>query len=465
LVIDDFKAVSSEASMTFGYAELEVNLSNEINVRGEDNTIDDMTVTLALGTEQQPITLKAKAGDKEVVFAGRLGGNLVAQRTIEDRVEPVSITNAHFNGDLSYDGQSFAVNLSLNMPQMQIIDGTPFVEKYGLSGLQEGATLDGFLSVKAVDVSSFVKDDIRDYFGDYTFEEAVRYDFALLSGDKRSYLIATFEGNSELSGKRYSVHRAYPYYSGATDDEFYYDSAFYDLNDLEGIKESLVDKASHELFDWSWQQVQGSTDFFIGLNLDTNRYTDGFMELEGMLYLSAGLPNAGESKTYALEVEDIDIYDQRPSYENHNRYTARAEVALANFKDVEGNPLANVSLAIQAERNGYLTASGNLSFALTYGEQTFVANFSYPDELVRDNYSVNIPRRFEFSDNQGGVIVFNDMDYSTSHYGYNHSGVVLPHRAKLYYHGIEYGYITQDWQGNWLVGYRDETEDLIYRAR
>jgi hypothetical protein len=396
---------------------------------------------LSLGLSLQGVTVSAPAGEKMLSFTGSLTGAMEMLTSSSGQLEPSALTDANFNGSLNYDGQTIDVNLSLVVDQLRIDDITPFIEQVGFE-FQEGQVVEDFITITASVYSTEMES-----------ESAIRYDVEFINGNTASYVI------NQAAIDDYALIKIWTNWD-QTEGQYELHSS----NSLAEIESVLKQQVLSSVFmDSGWYRdetgnVYGGTQFF-----DGDRYADGFLDIYASIDLTAGLPSLQQASTlttqWSYKVEGYDLFDQMPSYENHNRYSARAEVSLTNFKDAEGVELGDATLAVQLERSGYLNASGAAQFALTYGDQTFTAHYTHPD--VSNEYAYSVPRRFVFSDNAGGMIEFKEPQYNSDVEG----SLATPYRANLYYNGIEYGYLTRSWTGDWLVGYHDETEDRVYSAR
>jgi hypothetical protein len=209
------------------------------------------------------------------------------------------------------------------------------------------------------------------------------------------------------------------------------------------------------------------------------------------------IQNGGEPMVLPLSIDWLDLYsiqDQRPTYDFHRKYAARAGVVLSGLTDEDGSPLGDVKLDVEANRNGVLSTSGGLTFTLAYGGETnpqkFTARYFHPDqflsEYVGNNEYGNRMRGLVFEDGQGGKIEFKDLTYPTVNpnycYSYDMYGNCVswsssytdysqPRSSKIYYNGLIHGSMFIDYStGDWMASFPDAPSTLpkeirVYDAR
>ncbi|WP_086481681.1 DUF7151 family protein [Oceanospirillum sanctuarii] len=196
--------------------------------------------------------------------------------------------------------------------------------------------------------------------------------------------------------------------------------------------------------------------------------------------LSVPIIPDGESaitSSFDITVEEVDFYDEsKRSFDNHGRYVVTAQLDLNAIKapSTSTGTLADTSIGVKAERFGYSGSLGDLQFKLDHGGESFVANYYHGDITGPwgDEDFRWEPKGFSFTDANGGLITMDDMDdqfwwncqYGDYYYGANsEAACALGARSfDINVNGVTHGRMWQDNNGDWIVKYKDGTEERVY---
>jgi hypothetical protein len=418
-------------------------------------------LTLQLGSEQTPLTLRSEMGSDRLEFRGSLAAELEFNAG-----DLTALRNGHFSGTLEHNGQVVSLNIGLDIPRMMVDDYTPFLDFLGVSELGVGTRLPDEVTVTA---SGIAFEALPTWFsprypqlGEPT---VTRFDFTRRNSSSHvSLLLLEYGSGLEATAEYYY---AFPYYPGAAPHEYQY--SFAGEGNTLSMRDSLRLSGLQALYSNGYATYDGH--FHLFMRFDTANLADGWLDVAAVIDNTA-LPLAGTPTHYDLTIAHLSLGEQRPSYSNHNRYTLTATLGLQDIQSgVDGAALEDVTLNLMAQRSGYLDSSGTLSIGIEMGEQSFTAHYGHPNlELGSGSFAYAMPldyyladlsyhtRRMVFSDNQGGVIEFVEPQFD-----YWSDRVTA---ATLYYHGIRHGVVEQTWNGDWIVSYDDVDlgEEILYRA-
>ena len=195
------------------------------------------------------------------------------------------------------------------------------------------------------------------------------------------------------------------------------------------------------------------------------------------------LPTLGSPLSFNATVQDgwieEDGLEQASlGFGNHAIYSAYARFGIEGLQDSSGNPVADTSIAVVADRSGYGPSLGTLEVSLTVGDDSLTGHFANPSpsrfglgEGLDEQQAESGLRYFSFSDNKGGLIRFNNLqldDYSYCQDSYWNGDMYVctdwyqqQQSATIYYDGYRQGELV-NMNGQWVVSYVDDTEALIY---
>lgn len=208
-----------------------------------------------------------------------------------------------------------------------------------------------------------------------------------------------------------------------------------------------------------------------GSNLQFYGYVSGTFDLPDISDLSTV-----QTTSYDLTVDWVDYPEARRSFDNHGRYivTAQLDLNAINAASTTGGTLADTSIGVKAERFGYSGSLGDLQFKLDHGGESFVANYYHGDitgPWGEEDFRWE-PKGFSFTDADGGLITMDDMDdqfwWDCQYGGYNYganpeAACALGARSfDINVNGVTHGRMWQDSNGDWLVNYKDGTEERVY---
>lgn len=271
---------------------------------------------------------------------------------------------------------------------------------------------------------------------------------------------AGFDGTADY----YEAYKVYETYSYGWEELVNLASGSYDLSYI----------ITDNVFGWG---------YYDEINDVTEIYSDdNAFWVHGVVDGEFTLPVIAEGSTTAtnsfdLTVEDIDYYsDPQRSFVNHGRYVVTAQLDLNAIKapSTGTGTLADTSIGVKAERFGYSGSLGDLQFKLDHGGQSFVANYYHGDitgPWGEEDFRWE-PKGFSFTDANGGLITMDDMDdqfwwncqYGDYYYGANsEAACALGARSfDINVNGVTHGRMWQDNNGDWIVKYKDGTEERVY---
>lgn len=256
---------------------------------------------------------------------------------------------------------------------------------------------------------------------------------------------------------------------------------YYRLIDLSNDWDTQVDSGSYDLTsDWSFtERVFG---FYSDWDFDTSGvtriwpegYDDGQI-FSGTIPEQFSVPEVGFTNSYDLTVDWVEYPEGQHSFDNHGRYVVTAQLDLNAIKapSTGTGTLADTSIGVKAERFGYSGSLGDIQFKLDHGGESFVANYYHGDitgPWGEENFRWE-PKGFSFTDADGGLITMDDMDenffwdcYNGYYYGdADEMSCALGARSfDINVNGVNHGRMWQDNNGDWIVKYKDGTEERVY---
>lgn len=261
----------------------------------------------------------------------------------------------------------------------------------------------------------------------------------------------------------YQAYRVYHTYSDGFEDLSHIADGYYDLSsDIKG-----------EVFGWHSNYNSDMNSTYV------SAWGDSF-DMWGNIAGELTLPVIAEGSTsatnsYDLTVEDVEYYDNaKRSFGNHGLYTVTAQLDLndINAASTTGGTLVDTSIGVKAERFGYSGSLGDLQFKLDHGGDSFVANYYHGDitgPWGEEDFRWE-PKGFSFTDAEGGLITMDDMDerfFWDCYNGYEpmngEFACALGARSfDINVNGVNHGRMWQDSNGDWLVNYKDGTEERVY---
>lgn len=439
--------------------------TNDIALVGQTADPGLSEISLNLGSEAAPVRIETlnspEAVASERVFTGSLLLNADAQMMgyQPSRKLGADAINLTLNGQLDYDGQSLAVNLGLNAPEIYQMDLSGF--DAALSELNTGEVLTDWKSVTAVNGL-----DESYYNAPSSFPQSLtRYSFTDRSGQSRSYALAVTDTGS------YQVWRVQSTDWGQVE----YDQ--YDYQTFSSLADAQKAVLASGLTGYSYYGDSTQTQLWADHRVYAENSDWYSLELGGYYDLSTvNLPGVGAAAvSYDLNVDYVDYYQASSArFDNHSVYTASAGFSLKNLKgfDAAGAPsvLPDVALTVEAARTSY--TQGDAKFTLSYEGEELTARYHHWDLFAYgdtdaltyggiDAFAGSL-KDFSFTDNAGGLMVMDptrvSCDWGDGWNGeYNYQDgeglacALGASRFRLMVNGVDHGKVWQDQHGQWIA--------------
>lgn len=458
-------AQAGTGKMTVPKLEAVLTTANTVDLDSPDQVPGLLKMQLDFGTVEQPVRIETLGtdGGKEIVFTGALALSLEGEEKGYQIAPYMALNNASFafNGELSFDNQTLAVNLGLDVPKLYQLD--PFPNEEILSDLKVGDTLSNWITVEAID--------------------GTNYQSSLPFEPEQVNELKLYKFTSKTSYVRYKAIAVYPTAIKVYDVYPSFDGSGYNFNGYGGLYASIKDAEIAAIRDaiGLWSLIDLNTPSYLQVSL-TDSTGNPSVRLMGSLDVSLGLPEVGVPKGYSFKVNSLDSVNSgypMTNFDNHSQYTAIAGIKLGAIQDVNGNTLPDAELKVKAERSGYAYQyRGGVSFSLIYDGANFTARYNHSDllsSMVSGSYNQydNDPLRdapvdFSFTDNAGGLVKLELNDNSNYNCQYQtYSGpreiscLLGAYYFRIYYNGVDHGYMYQDYmKGDWIAVFGDKDENV-----
>ena len=436
--------------------------TNDIALVGPTADAGLASVSLNIGSETDPVRIETLNSPSDITSERIFTGSLILNADLQQfgyqpsrEIAPQTI-NLSFNGLLEYNGQTVAIDLALNAPQIQQVELSSY--DFALDELNTGEMLTGWKSVTAVDGSSESYWNTPSYSG--SLNALTRYVFTDRSGQNNSFALAVIDNFGSIS---YQVWRVQ-----STD----WGEVWYDYNDYQ-THSTLADaqKAilASGLTGYSYYGSNSETQIWAHQRVYSASNQWDSLEIGGYYDLGVvSLPEVGAAaESYSLNVEYVD-YDQASStrFDNHSLYTATAGFSLKNLKgfDAAGaaSVLPDVALTVEASRTSY--TEGDAKFTLSFEGEELTARYHHWDLFAYgENDGINGSLMdLSFTDNAGGLIVMDPTRVScdwgegwNDQYGYQGGDGLAcalgASRFRLMVNGVDHGKVWQDMNGQWIA--------------
>lgn len=432
----------------------------------DDTTqLGDITLNLALGSEASLVTIRTLNSpaetNGEVVFTGYLGGVLQSKELTVASLpgwhdqELASLSNAHFNGKLSYNSQELVVDLGLEIPQTRrvLLENFTLADNTGPLDveLNTNPAFQKVVSITASDYSTeFNENSVN--LSDWGYcNEANLYIVNNNADTTKNYMLARYGEMVDAEGGVTAAcnddNNAESLYIFYLQDGDWHPIAY--SNSATELLSSITNIISHQFGLHHYTQVQTANP------ADGTAEVYAQLDLSGLYSMADGVP-----QSFSMKVQDL-WFDTPTSAENFNRYNASAQV------DLTGVAGQNLTMRIDAERTGYSQrAGGGLKFTLDFGGRTLVANYQHPD-FTRSDVVQGDPLQFTFSDNNGTLLTMDNnigFNCDDGHYGPNYTTACLlgTNNMGIFHNGMEHGRLYMDGWGDWIAVFGDGTEQRIY---
>ena len=410
-------------------------------------------ISLALGSPSQPLRLITHSIDP-IKFTGFLNTSLIAYPS--DIPYFYNKKNNHFNiqtlqldGELSQQGKIFSLKTSINTPNAEtyrhqtpekLLQQLSIAERYKLElsshssiGEWQYNTRYGYFSR-----NSYQHYELKSHF------------------EQHKVTLKTIEEDWDNNG----IANAVSYETYSTDIDGYRSHTWQHFNLTEAqswLKNSLTagwidsnTKGEIIAYNWYWKENSLNNERYIDYYVETNYGRQGLQ-----------LPEAGKSIHYDARIIKAYVDDYTPvhSFANHMQYNIAIDIGLHDIHTSD----KKTHLRFFADRYGYSPELGSLKISISYKEKSFTAHLPNPITNPFETWTpvdTSTPS-FSFTDNQGGLIYFNQIDQNC----YPHDESACPKlSANIYYQGLSYGTVYRDNNGDWIVYYNDNTEALLYDA-
>ncbi len=413
----------------------------------------DGIVSLTLGSASSPLHIETHSHEP-LNFTGLFDANIVIYPSdipdfYNQKNNYFNIKTLHFNGKLNHQGQTTGLKASINMP-----NADTYRHRTPPALLAQLATSDTFeIELSASSSSGEWKDNRR-----HGYFTRTSYQHFLLNHqfEKIKTTLKTIEEDWDNNG----IANAISYETYTTDNDGYRSQTWQHFSLKEAqrwLKNSLTAGWTESntngdvvAYNWYWKSNTLNNEQYIDYYVETNYGKHGLQ-----------LPEMGTSQHYSAKIIKAYVDDYSPvhSFSNHIQYNIAIEIDL----DTAHSSNEQRSLSLYADRYGYSPELGSLNIGLSYNGNNFTGHL--PNPIINpfeswELFDKTIPS-FSFTDNQGGLIYFNDINQPC----YNHSENPCPQQsANIYYQGLHYGTVYRDKNGDWIVYYNDNTEALLYDA-